>query len=196
MISPVENSSPVLSAGSEPDVLYRLVAPSVAVVASAALGGKDWPDSKGLERGQPTGLGGKMDVNGDGTVIAGFGTIKAYARVSGEVLHTWDAPWRDPDRPSQLRHLDRAWAATIHSCQGRTVDQIIAAMPAGNRELVNQKSFYVAVSRARDHAELVTDDPKRLADQSVAGHGRADRGARRGCGTAGPRGREARRVGL
>ena len=65
----------------------------------------------------------------------------------------------------QLQHVDRAWAATIHSYQGRTVDRITAAMPAGNRELVNQKSFYVAVSRARDHAELVTDDPKRLADQ-------------------------------
>ncbi len=65
----------------------------------------------------------------------------------------------------QIRHLDRAWASTIHSFQGRTVDRIIAAMPAGNRDLVNQKSFYVAVSRARDRAELVTDDPKRLSDQ-------------------------------
>ena len=75
------------------------------------------------------------------------------------------SPMKLGEGDPQLRHLDRAWAATIHSYQGRTVDRIIAAMPAGNRELVNQKSFYVAVSRARDHAELVTDDPKRLADQ-------------------------------
>ena len=75
------------------------------------------------------------------------------------------SPMKFGERDPQLRHLDRAWAATIHSYQGRTVDRIIAAMPAGNRELLNQKSFYVAVSRARDHAELVTDDPKRLADQ-------------------------------
>ena len=66
---------------------------------------------------------------------------------------------------AQLGHIDHAWAATIHSFQGRTVDRIIAAMPAGNRELVNQKSFYVAISRARDAAELVTDDPERLAGQ-------------------------------
>ena len=65
----------------------------------------------------------------------------------------------------QLRHLDRAWASTIHSYQGRTVDRIVAAMPAGNPALVNQKSLYVAISRARDRADLITDDPKRLADQ-------------------------------
>ena len=58
----------------------------------------------------------------------------------------------------QLRHLDRAWAATIHAFQGRTVDRIIAAMSSGNANLVNQKSLYVAISRARDRADLVTDD--------------------------------------
>ena len=63
-----------------------------------------------------------------------------------------------------LRHLDRAWAATVHAFQGRTVDRIVAAMPAGNPNLVNQKSLYVAISRARDRADLITDDPKRLAD--------------------------------
>ena len=45
------------------------------------------------------------------------------------------------------------------------MDRIIAAMPSGNTNLVNQKSLYVAISRARDRADLVTDDPKRLADQ-------------------------------
>ncbi len=68
-------------------------------------------------------------------------------------------------KDAQLGHIDHAWASTIHSFQGRTVDRIIAAMPAGNRELVNQKSFYVAISRARDAAALVTDDPERLAGQ-------------------------------
>ena len=63
----------------------------------------------------------------------------------------------------QLRHLDRAWASTVHAFQGRTVDRIIAAMPSGHAHLTTQKAFYVAVSRARDSAELVTDDAKRLA---------------------------------
>ena len=70
----------------------------------------------------------------------------------------------DEDDP-QLRHMDRGWAATVHSFQGRTVDHIVAAMPAGNPNLTNQKSFYVAISRARDHAELVTDDARKLSEQ-------------------------------
>ena len=75
------------------------------------------------------------------------------------------SPMKFGERDPQHRHLDRAWAATIHAFQGRTVDRIIAAMPSGNANLVNQKSLYVAISRARDRADLVTDDPKRLADQ-------------------------------
>ena len=64
----------------------------------------------------------------------------------------------------QLRHMDRAWAATVHAFQGRSVDRIVAAMPSGHPHLTNQRSFYVAISRARDRAELVTDDAWRLAD--------------------------------
>ena len=75
------------------------------------------------------------------------------------------SPMKLGEEDPQLRHLDHAWAATIHAFQGRTVDRIIAAMPSGNANLVNQKSLYVAISRARDRADLVTDDPKRLADQ-------------------------------
>ena len=58
----------------------------------------------------------------------------------------------------QLRHVDRAWAATVHAFQGRTVDNVIAAMEANHAKLTTQKSFYVEISRARDRAELVTDD--------------------------------------
>jgi len=54
---------------------------------------------------------------------------------------------------------------TVHAFQGRTVDQIVAAMPTGNPDLTNQKAFYVAISRARDAAELVTDDAWKLSDQ-------------------------------
>ena len=69
------------------------------------------------------------------------------------------------DTDPQLRHLDRAWAATVHAFQGRTVDRIIAAMPADHPKLTTQQAFYVAISRARDRAELVTDDAWKLADQ-------------------------------
>ena len=66
---------------------------------------------------------------------------------------------------ARLRHIDRAFAATVYAFQGRTVDRILAAMPAENPNLVNQRAFYVAISRARDAARLVTNDAWKLADK-------------------------------
>ena len=45
------------------------------------------------------------------------------------------------------------------------MDMIVAAMESGNRAPVNRKALYVAISRARYRAELITDDGSRLADQ-------------------------------
>ena len=71
----------------------------------------------------------------------------------------------------QLRHLDHAWASTVHAFQGRTVDNVIAAMEARHPHLTTQKSFYVEISRARDHAELVTEDVAELRAQLQAATG-------------------------
>ena len=68
----------------------------------------------------------------------------------------------------QMRHLDHAWASTVHAFQGRTVDNVIAAMEARHPHLTTQKSFYVEISRARDRAELVTDDAAELQAQLQA----------------------------
>ncbi|MYA95828.1 MAG: AAA family ATPase, partial [Nitrospinae bacterium] len=72
---------------------------------------------------------------------------------------------------SQLRHVDRAWASTVHAFQGRTVDTVIAAMEANHPDLTNQKTLYVEISRARDRAELVTDDAKALRERLEAATG-------------------------
>ena len=72
---------------------------------------------------------------------------------------------------SQLRHVDRAWASTVHAFQGWTVDTVIAAMEAGHPNLTNQKTLYVEISRARDRAELVTDDAKILCERLEAATG-------------------------
>ena len=77
---------------------------------------------------------------------------------------TLDLGKNDP----QLRHLDHAWASTVHAFQGRTVDNVIAAMEARHPHLTTQKSFYVEISRARDRAELVTDDAADLKAQLEA----------------------------
>ena len=66
---------------------------------------------------------------------------------------------------AQLRHIDRAWASTVHAFQGRTVDTVIAAMEANHPHLTTQKTLYVEISRARHRAELVTDDRDRLRER-------------------------------
>ncbi len=70
--------------------------------------------------------------------------------------------WKESD--PQIRHLDHAWASTVHAFQGRTVDNVIAVMEAKHPKLSTQKSFYVEISRARHNAELVTDDAKELRE--------------------------------
>ena len=65
----------------------------------------------------------------------------------------------------QLRHLDRAWASTVHAFQGRTVDRIIAAMPADHPNLTTQQSFHVAISRARSPRGTGRRRAWKLADQ-------------------------------
>ncbi len=71
----------------------------------------------------------------------------------------------------QLRHVDRAWASTVHAFQGRTVDTVIAAMEANRPHLTTQKTLYVEISRARDRAELVTDDRDALRERLEAATG-------------------------
>ena len=71
----------------------------------------------------------------------------------------------------QLRHVDRAWASTVHAFQGRTVDNVIAAMEANHPQLTTQKTLYVEISRARHHAELVIDDRDALRERLEAATG-------------------------
>ena len=47
---------------------------------------------------------------------------------------------------SQLRHVDRAWASTVHAFQRRTVDTVIAAMEANHPHLTTQKTLYVEIT--------------------------------------------------
>ena len=71
----------------------------------------------------------------------------------------------------QMRHLDHAWASTVHAFQGRTVDNVIAVMEARHPKLSIQKSSDVEISRARYSAELVTDDAKELRETLEAATG-------------------------
>lgn len=58
-------------------------------------------------------------------------------------------------------HLDHAYAMTVHSSQGLTVDRVIVNMDTKSRT-TNKDVFYVALSRARHEAYLYTDDNQQL----------------------------------
>ncbi len=111
--------------------------------------------------------------NDAGLGLVNSGTAEVAAVRDGRVTfrledgRTLDMAPGDP----QLRHVDRAWASTVHAFQGRTVDTVIAAMEANHPHLTTQKSFYVEISRARDRAELVTDDRAALKEQLEAATG-------------------------
>ena len=107
-----------------------------------------------------------------------FGLVNSHiakvAKVTRDKVSLKLEDGRQLDFPAgspQLRHLDYAWASTVHAFQGRTVDNVIAAMEAKHPHLTTQKSFYVEISRARDRAELVTDDAEALKEQLEAATG-------------------------
>ncbi len=104
-------------------------------------------------------------VNGDtAEVLRVRGDSVAFRLGDGQTLELGrDGP--------QMRHLDHAWAATVHAFQGRAVDNLIAVMEARHPKLSTQKSFHVEISRARHGAELVTDDARALRETLEAATG-------------------------
>jgi conjugative relaxase-like TrwC/TraI family protein len=64
----------------------------------------------------------------------------------------------------RLRHIDYGFASTSHSSQGATVDRVIVNVDTTRSvKLVNQRQFYVSISRARHDARIYTDDANALA---------------------------------
>jgi len=64
---------------------------------------------------------------------------------------------------SRLHHIDYGYASTSHAAQGATVDRVIVNVDSmRSAQLVNQKQFYVSLSRAREEARIYTDDTEAL----------------------------------
>jgi ATP-dependent exoDNAse (exonuclease V) alpha subunit len=57
--------------------------------------------------------------------------------------------------------IDYAWARTVHSAQGATVDRAIVAGEASR--VATAETAYVALSREREHLSIITDDKAKLA---------------------------------
>ena len=108
--------------------------------------------------------------NDKGLGLVNSGTAEVMGVRNGQVTFVLEDGRKlalTPGDP-QLRHLDHAWASTVHAYQGRTVDNVIAAMEANHPQLTTAKAFYVEISRARDRAELVTDDAQALKERLEA----------------------------
>ena len=60
------------------------------------------------------------------------------------------------------RHITHAYVDTAFAAQGRTADHVMIHADSGATNLVDQKSFYVGISRAKESATIVTNDRGRL----------------------------------
>ena len=69
-----------------------------------------------------------------------------------------------PTRDRDFKHIDHAYSMTAFASQGKTVDSVIGILRSkeSHIELSHQRSFYVALSRARHDAVIVTDNKERL----------------------------------
>ncbi|MCC6477832.1 MAG: relaxase domain-containing protein [Sphingomonadaceae bacterium] len=60
------------------------------------------------------------------------------------------------------RHIAHAYVDTAFAAQGRTADHVIIHADSGATNLVDQKSFYVGISRAKESATIFTNDCGKL----------------------------------
>lgn len=62
----------------------------------------------------------------------------------------------------QDRHLNHAYAQTAHRAQGKTADRVFVHAESNRQNLMNQKSLYVSMSRARTEIKVYTDNRQQL----------------------------------
>ncbi|MBP9777612.1 MAG: conjugative relaxase [Rickettsiaceae bacterium] len=65
------------------------------------------------------------------------------------------------------KNFDYIYAQTAHVAQGLTYDRAFVLAETWRKNLVNQKSFYVAISRAREKTKVYTNDLDKLATSLI-----------------------------
>lgn len=103
--------------------------------------------------------------NADQAKIEAIDGIKVGLVTSSGVRHELERG--DP----MLRRLDLAYALNAHMAQGLTSDRGIAVMDSRERNLANQRTFLVTVTRLRDHLTLVVDSAAKLGKAAAHNSG-------------------------
>ncbi|WPE96033.1 MobF family relaxase (plasmid) [Pseudomonas aeruginosa] len=103
----------------------------------------------------------------EGNKAAGIGRGQegVVSRIADGVMSVTMKDGAKHDLPlnrEQGGHWRHAYSDTAYGVQGATSREVIAYMPSFGRNTVNEKSFYVALSRAKDAAHIVTDSRKEL----------------------------------
>jgi ATP-dependent exoDNAse (exonuclease V) alpha subunit len=62
------------------------------------------------------------------------------------------------------QHWNYGYAVTANAAQGATADRVLIHAESHRANLTNQRSLYVAISRARDEARVFTDDAAKLRE--------------------------------
>jgi hypothetical protein len=97
-------------------------------------------------------------VNGLGGAVTGIDSDRGLAMVKPANGREQRLDLSDP-RDAHLRH---AYVQTAHAAQGQTAERVLIHADSRSTNLVDQKMLYVALSRARAEAVVITDDKDRL----------------------------------
>lgn len=92
-----------------------------------------------------------------------LGTVMSVDRRSGEATIAFDRAGEKTLDLQKNRHWEHAYATTVYSGQGATYDEGIVHAESWRRNLINQKSMYVALSRAKFQSHVYTDNVEDLA---------------------------------
>lgn len=96
---------------------------------------------------------------------ADIGTVRAINARTGIVKVDFRRAGSKTIDLRKNHHWEHGYATTVYAGQGATYDNAIVNAESFRRNLINQKSFYVALSRAKFDTHIFTDDVSDLAKE-------------------------------
>lgn len=125
-----------------------------------------WPDHTDVDQRDPVNKPGWISIY---VRLAGFtddGAIRFRQGDQEKIV--------DPQATTEDRHIDLAYALTVHGVQGASERFAIALFGAegGRKLMASLESLYVTLSRAKEHVQVFTDNLERwrqLVQQSDGG---------------------------